>query len=53
MVEILRVSDETTRAEIAAMLAVLRTEQKRAPACMVERYHERYNALLSDWLAAS
>lgn len=42
-----------SRASIEAAIVILRAEQKRAPGCMAERYHERYNEMLDDWSRAS
>lgn len=50
--DIIRVTDDTTKAEIAEALAHLRESQRRAPGCMAERYHQRYDALLQAWETA-
>lgn len=47
--EIIRVTDETTRAEIEECLLHLRDAQKRAPVVMAERFHAKYDALLDEW----
>lgn len=49
---VIKVTDQTTRAEIEAILAVLRAEQQRSPVAWAERYHARYDALLTDWQRA-
>lgn len=46
------VTDDTTKAEIAEALEHLREAQRRAPRCMAERYHQRYDALLLAWETA-
>lgn len=46
---LIRITDDTTRAEIEEAFVHLRASQRRAPAYMTERYHERYNALLLAW----
>jgi hypothetical protein len=44
-----RVGDEATRAEIEECLLHLRDAQRRAPMVMAERFHAKYDALLTDW----
>ena len=50
--DVIRVTDETTKAEIEEALGYLRAAQKRAPEVMVERYHAKYDFLLDEWRVA-
>lgn len=52
MADVLKVSDTSTRAEIAEMIQRVRLAQKRAPACMVDRMHARLDVLLEAWREA-
>lgn len=52
MADIIRVTDDSTRAEIAEAMAHLRAAQKRAPKVMADRYSAMLDELLTDWEAA-